>query len=369
MSRQKTKILQLIDTLDTGGAERMAVNIANALHKEEISNLLVVSRSTGTLDKLVKDQASIRFLRKRSTFDFKAFKKLVGIIDEFKPDILHAHGTSVYWGVGVKLVRPWVKMLWHDHLGISEEVIRNNPRKELPWMGGKIDFVLTANESTKSYWDKKKLVPKNRISYLANFPSLSLIKINKSSIFTFLHLANFRNEKGQINLVKASGILLKKGLDFRVRMVGKEVDSIWKNQVLDLVDELRLSDKVIVEDSVTDVSKLLSEVHAGIVSSDREGLPVSLLEYGLADLPVISTKVGQCPEVLGMGNFGKLVPPQDPESLAAQMESFLKNPEDAIQLGINFGAHVSQNYGASHFLTGYLKIVEDLLDENKQSID
>lgn len=131
MSRESLKVLQLIDTLDTGGAERMAVNMANAFNDRKISNLLVVSRNNGTLDKLVEDQASIRLLGKRNTFDFRAFKKLIGILDEFKPDILHAHGTSVYWGVGVKLVRPWVHLLWHDHLGISEEVIQNNPRKEL----------------------------------------------------------------------------------------------------------------------------------------------------------------------------------------------------------------------------------------------
>jgi glycosyltransferase involved in cell wall biosynthesis len=366
MSRQNIKVLQLIDTLDTGGAERMAVNMANAFHDEGMLNILVVSRSIGTLDKLVKNQSSLRFLGKRNTLDFKAFKKLIGILDEFKPDVLHAHGTSVYWGVGVKLVRPRVKLLWHDHLGISEEVILDNPRKELAWMGGKIDFVLTANESTRAYWENKKLVPKSRISYLANFPSLSLAKNNKPSIFTFLHLANFRKEKGQINLVKASDILLRKGLDFRVRMVGKEVDSNWKNQVLELISELGLSEKVIVEDSVTDVSKLLSEVHAGIVSSDREGLPVALLEYGLADLPVISTKVGQCPEVLGMGAFGKLIPVQDPESLAMQMEFFLKNPEEALQLGSKFGAHVKSNYGALQFLSGYLKIVDELLEEKHE---
>lgn len=363
MSRQKLKILQLIDTLDTGGAERMAVNIANALQEQGVSNLLVVSRSTGTLDKLVKNQSSIKFLGKRNTLDLKAFKKLIGILDEFKPDILHAHGTSVYWGIGVKLIRPSIQVLWHDHLGISEEVIKNNPRREIAWMKSKIDFVLTANESTKEYWEKKKMVPLSRISYLANFPSLSLVENNKSSIFTFLHLANFRNEKGQINLVKASDILLKKGLDFRVRLVGKEVDTQWKNQVVALISELKLSDKISVEDSVTDVSKLLSEVHSGIVSSDREGLPVSLLEYGLADLPVISTKVGQCPAVLGMGAFGKLVPVQDPESLAMHMEAFLKKPLEAIQLGLNYGAHVKNNYGAPHFLSGYLRIVDKLLEE------
>lgn len=362
MRKTSLKILQLIDTLDTGGAERMAVNMANTLFEQGISNILVVSRSNGTLHQLVKNQSSLRLLEKRNTLDFKAFKKLISILDEFKPDIMHVHGTSVYWGVGVKLLRPRVKLIWHDHLGISDDVIQNNPRKELTWMGSKIDFILTANESTKSYWQQKKLVKEERIAYIANFPSLLAFEKNKPSVFTFLHLANFRSEKGQMILLKAAGILHKKGIDFRVRMVGKEVDIAWKNQVLELRKELGLEKKVSVEGSVYDVSKLLSEVHAGIVASDREGLPVALLEYGLADLPVISTQVGQCPEVLSKGEFGRLVLPQDPDSLAIEMHLFIQNPIDASALGEAFGKHVLRNYGSTQFLSGYMKIVDELLN-------
>lgn len=361
MSKPKLKIIQLIDTLDTGGAERMAVNMANAFSEQGISNLLVVSRSTGSLHSLVNDPSSLKLLGKKSTFDLTAFRKLLSLIEEFQPDILHAHGTSVYWGIGVKILKPRLRLIWHDHLGISEEVIRNNPRRELSWIGSKIDFILTANESTKSYWQEKRLVHPTRIAFLANFPSLSLVEKKKPSHFTFLHLANFRIEKGQLNLVKAAGILHEKGLDFRVRLVGKEVDSTWKKQVLTLVKELGLEKKVSVEDSVEDVSRLLAEVHAGIVASDREGLPVALLEYGLAHLPVISTQVGQCEGVLEGGTLGKLIPAQDTLALAVEMEHLLSKPEEAANLGESFGQHVQKNFGSTQFLSGYLKIVDELL--------
>jgi glycosyltransferase involved in cell wall biosynthesis len=361
MSKAGLKILQLIDTLDTGGAERMAVNMANAFTDSGILNLLVVSRSKGTLDSLVKDQSSLKLLGKKNTIDFKAFRKLLTLLDQYQPDILHAHGTSVYWGIGAKLLRPKLQLIWHDHLGISEEVIQSNPRKELLWIGSKIDFILTANESTQAYWRSKRLIEEKRIAYLANFPSLSPSEKKLPPVFTFLHLANFRSEKGQLNLMKAAGILMGNGWDFRVRMVGKEVDSAWKNQVLSLRKELHLEERVSVEDSADDVAKLMAEVHAGLVASEREGLPVALLEYGLADLPVISTRVGQCPTVLEEGAFGKLVPAQDSEALALAMKEFLEEPQRAAVLGRSFGRHVEKHFGSSHFLEGYLKIVEEIL--------
>ena len=52
----------------------------------------------------------------------------------------------------------------------------------------------------------------------------------------------------------------------------------------------------------------------GVLSSVSEGLPVSLLEYGMAGLPVIVTDVGQCAEVVGNGRFGRVVPPGKPNS-------------------------------------------------------
>ena len=363
MNLRDLKVLQLIDTLDTGGAERMAVNMANAFSEQRISNLLVVSRSYGKLQSLVNDPSSLRLLSKKNTLDWKSFRKLLAALDQFKPDILHAHGTSLYWAVAAKVLRPRFRLIWHDHLGISEDVIQNNPRKELKWMGSKIDFVLTANESTKDFWKEKGLIASDRIEYVANFPSLSVTQKEKPAIFTFLHLANYRNEKGQLNLLNAAGILHRKGLDFRLRMVGKEVDQAWKSQVMALRTELKLEEKISVEDSVEDVSTLLAEVHAGIVASDREGLPVSLLEYGLASLPVISTNVGQCPEVLVAGTFGRLVPAQDAGALAKEMEGFLINPNQAAELGARFRAHVELNYGPSHFMQAYSTIVEQIISD------
>lgn len=361
------RIIQLIDTLDTGGAERMALNMANAFAAQNIPNLLIVSRRKGSLHSLLHQEDTLRILGKNSTLDIKAFKKLLAEVDEFQPDLIHAHGTSVYWGIGVKLLRPAIKLIWHDHLGISEEVIQNNPRKELLWIGKRLDFIFTADESTQTYWQQKKLLAKDRIAYLPNFPSLSPSVKKQTEKFTFLHLANYRSEKGQLNLIHAAKILRDQGLDFVVRMVGKEVDSSWKNEVLKLRADFGLEDRVLVEDTVHDVSGLLAEVNAGLVASDREGLPVSLLEYGLADLPVISTKVGQCSEVLGNGQFGRVVLAGRPDLLAEQMAEFILSPADAVALGESFGKHVSESYGEAQFRKTYFSVVDRILTFKKKT--
>lgn len=355
------RVLQLIDTLHPGGAERMAVNLANTFSELEIPHRLVVSRKHGDLGKLVHFQEGLTILEKKKTLDWKAFNKLLKIIDEFKPEVVHAHGTSVYWGVGVKFFRPKIKLIWHDHLGISEEVIQNNPRKELKWLAPKIDFIITANESTRDYWVNLGLKKADKITYIPNFPYLKPKEKVPTAIFTFIHLANYRAEKGHINLLKAAELLQKEAFAFKIRMVGMDIDKRWKEQIVALCAEKNLEGVISIEGAVSDVEDLLSKVDAGIVASEREGLPVALLEYGLAALPVVSTKVGQCTEVLENGKFGILVPANDSKAMAEGMKKLLEAKEDAIQSGKEFRQHVFTHYGAVQFMKHYQKVYSNLV--------
>jgi glycosyltransferase involved in cell wall biosynthesis len=358
------KILQLIDTLNPGGAERMAVNLANTFSENNIENLLIVSRNQGDLGELVHNQLSLFLLGKKKTTDWKAFRQLLKLVDQFNPNVIHAHGTSIYWGVALKFFRRNVKLIWHDHLGISKEVIKNNPRQELKWFASKIDFIITANETTRDYWIKMGLKSPDLICFLPNFPLLKTQNTLKPTRFTFLHLANYRSEKGQKTIVEAVKLLMKKDRSFSVRMVGLAVDQVWKKEIEELVAIESLKDMISVEGPVSDVGRLLSEVHAGIIASDREGLPVALLEYGLAALPVVSTNVGQCPKVLGNGDFGILGAAGDSQGLADGMYQLLMKPSKATQLGEAFQKHVERNYGSQQFMSGYHDILFSITSVN-----
>src|SRR5688572_14264796 len=97
----------------------MAVNLANTFSAQGIAHLLLVSRKLGALKDQVSDPSVVSLLGKKKTIDLEAFRKLLAVLDRFGVDILHVHGPSVYWGVAVKWYRPGIRLIWHDHLGIS----------------------------------------------------------------------------------------------------------------------------------------------------------------------------------------------------------------------------------------------------------
>jgi hypothetical protein len=122
-TNKKMRILQLIDTLSAGGAERMAVNISNVLADNGYEVWLCASRTGGALEYFVDEKVNYLQLAKKHGLDIAAFFRLVKLIRKNKITLIHAHSSSVFWAVAAKVFCPGLKVIWHDHLGkrIEEE--------------------------------------------------------------------------------------------------------------------------------------------------------------------------------------------------------------------------------------------------------
>jgi glycosyltransferase involved in cell wall biosynthesis len=68
------------------------------------------------------------------------------------------------------------------------------------------------------------------------------------------------------------------------------------------------------------------------LSSRWEGLPLVLLEYMAAGLPIVTTRLAGCLEAVGAGE-AEVVPPEDPAALAGAILRLLRSPESASRLG------------------------------------
>ncbi len=68
------RVLQLIDSLRSGGAERMSVNYANALARRMDGSYLCCTRKEGLLKKQLAPEVGYLFLNRQGTLDLKAFQ-------------------------------------------------------------------------------------------------------------------------------------------------------------------------------------------------------------------------------------------------------------------------------------------------------
>lgn len=358
------KIFQLIDTLSLGGSERMAVNISNSLSMEGHDVVLISTRASGNLEKYLLPKIEKFALAKKSFFDFRAFFNLRKLIKKYNPDIIHAHSSSIFWAALASfLTKSSAKIIWHDHNGkrAKNPCLSNFPYVFISIL---IDRIICVNEELLQWSKKYMWVRKSSIYYLPNFPYLNKIKNtnSKNGKINILNIANLREPKDHSNLLKAFKMLLENvpSLSEKVKLllVGKKnMDSDYYKDIEFFIKQNNLSGHVDFVGEIQNVEKFLYESNIGVISSKSEGLPVSLLEYGLAGLPVVVTDIGQCAEVVGNGQFGNVVPPQNPEVLAKALASLILDPEASKKMGISFKEHVEKAYGAKKFLQSYYKLI------------
>ena len=65
--------------------------------------------------------------------------------------------------------------------------------------------------------------------------------------------------------------------------------------------------------------------------SDQYFSPLKVYEYMAAGLPVVASRVGQLPEIMGESEY--LVPPSDPEALAEALDALVANPVERARVG------------------------------------
>lgn len=104
-----------------------------------------------------------------------------------------------------------------------------------------------------------------------------------------------------------------------------------------------------------DVPHLLAAADIYVGASHSEGLPLSLLEAMAAGLPVVTTDVGDIGAVVVDGT-GHLVPPHDPEALAAALKVLLEDPERARAMGAAARRHVRRNYSVNEWAERLLEL-------------
>ncbi len=351
------RVLQLIDSLEAGGAERVAINIANALCKEINGSYLCATRKEGLLKAALSKNVGYLFLNKQRTIDFKAIVKLHRYITKHDINVVHAHSTSFFLAAIIKIFNPKLVVVWHDHYGNSE-FLGNRKYLPLKVCSKYFSHIFSVNRALV-LWAKQVLKFKNT-TYLAN-----IAVINKTKGFSCLKgvagkrivcLANLRAQKDHINLILAFKEVLKKHPDWSLHCVGQNFRDSYAKQLETKIELHSLEYAVYLYGSKPDVFDILKQSEIGVLSSKSEGLPLALLEYGFAGLPVVATKVGEIENVIMHKSHGLLVEASKPLELANALIYLIENKKIRHLFGQNYSAYIQKNYTQSSQIDTILKV-------------
>ncbi|MFV5694978.1 glycosyltransferase family 4 protein [Flavobacterium sp. LB3P122] len=340
------RIIQIIDSLESGGAERMAVSYANALAGRIEFSGLVVTRKEGPLLNQIDKQVSYLYLNKKRAVDFKAILRLRAYVRKNNVTVIHAHSTSFFLAFLLKLSCPYLSLIWHDHYGDSD-FLEKRPMIGLRATATFFNGIIVVNQKLK-IWAEKELKIKNTI-YLSNFPAEENIvsddtKLKGAKGKRIVCLANLRVQKDHFLLLEVAKKIKIIYPEWSFHLIGKDFYDAYSQQIKNLIVAFDLEENVFLYGSKQDVKNILDQSTIAVLASQSEGLPVALLEYGWHKKPVVVTDVGEISSLVQSGKNGFVV-------AAHQNELFFDAVVKLIgseSLQMNFGQELFQRVVANH---------------------
>jgi len=351
------RILQLIDSLEAGGAERMAVNYANALSSQISFSALIATRNEGNLKEDLNSNVTYKFLSKKSSIDFVALFKLRKFCVIHKISHIHAHSSSFFWAVLIKLTLPKLKIIWHDHYGNSE-FLEHRRFLFLKLLSIFFDGIISVNTTLKVWADKK--LNCSKVIHLNNFVPFEANSIEETFLKgspkrRIICLANLREQKNHRMLIALALLIRSQRPDWSFHLVGKDFQDDYSAEIKHLIKINKLDNDVFMYDSVKDIKHVLVQSEIAILTSKSEGLPVSILEYGYFRKAVLATDVGEISSVIEHNFNGMLIKSEDVDSFFMALCSLIDNPNLRRKLGASLHETIIAKYSEQRVIKEYLK--------------
>jgi len=247
----------------------------------------------------------------------------------------------------------------------------------------KADAVISVSQGIKDILVEKG-VDRNKIFVVPNGANVNLFKpidelektikylrqlygINKND-YVIVFVGNFEPHHGIEYLIKSAPLILREFPNTKFLIVG---DGPIKNELVNLVDKLNLSDEIIFTGRI-DYEKIPFYINLASVCvapfirarNEKIGLsPLKIYEYLACGKPVIASDIKGAGDLLRHSNAGIAVKPEDPVELANAIIKLLKDEELRRQMGENGRKVVVNNYSWDHTAKKTIEVFEKILDK------
>lgn len=287
------KILQVIDRLEVGGAEKVLVNLSNILDDNacEISVLCLLTKAN--LDSSLNRSISITYLKRSFKYNPIKLIKLYLILRNY--DIIHVHCRQVLRYVGLLLFLPKFlrkfKIVFQDHYGKIEE--DKTIGRLLKIQLNKVSAYIGVSNSLIKWYNK--IFPNKKKYYLlANIVRVNdnfnkLIKKEKST-YELVMVGNFRPQK---NYEYALRILSALPIKFSLTIIGKKVDEKYYKYILSLIEKNGLKDRLTIKTNINNVSNEIVKYDLALHTALSETGPLVAIEYLSVGLPFVMFNAGE----------------------------------------------------------------------------
>ncbi|MGZ4349648.1 MAG: glycosyltransferase family 4 protein [Solirubrobacteraceae bacterium] len=342
---RRPHVLTLTDVIGRGGAEAIAEELCVQADPARFHRSLCVTRPTAhvpgaeaSLARLRDAGVEVAFLERRHRFDLGPLGRLASLLRRRPVDVIHAHkfGSNVWaallgGAVGVPVV------IAHEHTW-SFEGHRARRLADRHVVARFSDAVIAVSEADRRRMVAEVGMPAHRVVLIPNgiagAPTGDGAAVARELGLTpgapvLVQTATLRPQKAVEVMIAATAIVRRAHPGVRLLVAG--AGDIARFEAVAAAEGV--ADAVSLLGPRGDVADLLAAASVGVLSSDFEGMPLAVLEYMAAGLPVVATDVGGLPEIVRDGETGFLTAPRDPAALAERIGRLLSDPGLAREMG------------------------------------
>ncbi len=340
-------IAQLIDSLSLGGAQILIKTFAEVILQgsEERHRLAVISLGFNTGSSLPEELramgVAVYCLPTRRLLDWSQVVRLGRLIFQQRFDVIHthlprAHILGALWG---RMSGTPVVSTLHS---TGEEQRHYNPARyrleSLALRFGAQAVIAVghavADAHRQRLASRRILVVPNAVRPVPPLDDASRTNLRQALAGDaarplLIAVGRLLPPKAYKDLLVAMTYLLREHPRAYLVIVG---DGDLKTDLQVQIRALGLTESVALLGARADVPRLLAAADVFVSSSQREGLPLAVLEAMSAGLPVVATAVGDLPRLV-TPTRGLLVPVHQPEALAEAITSLLSDSTRRLLLG------------------------------------
>ena len=372
LTASPVRVCFMIDRLGRAGTESQLLALIRGLDRRRVRPSLVLLDGTDAESRALEpaDCPILRLgvTRLTSRSALRAASRLAGFWGEHKPDVLQVYFLdSAYFGV--PLAR-WC--------GVRKVVrVRNNLGYWLTRKHGVLnrvvsrlaDVTLTNSDAGRDALVAAEGLRADRVAVLENGVDLerfakttplpgplpeaergrksdsgSPLCLGEGFLRSTIRIgcvANLRPVKNIDGFLRAAKLVADRFPHVRFEVAGGGPD---RAALESLRAELGLADRFTFRGSVSDVPEFLRELDIAVLPSHSEGMSNAVLEYMAAGKAIVATDVGANANLLGDGQYGRLVPAGDTSALAVAIGELVADPDAVRTLGQAARARVEAEF-------------------------
>jgi L-malate glycosyltransferase len=372
---RRRKVFFLLDSLNVGGTETQAVELATRLDQARYAVTLGCLRARGPLlERLTGSAVDLQEFYPKGGFDSPGgiyqMLRLALFLRRGRFQIVHTHDLYAnLLGIPAAVLArvPVIISSQRDlaHLGLY----RTRRRVWLRRLQNLSAAVLTNANAVRDALEAEKHIAARKIRVIYNGVDLerfgaktrdrSWLAPNAAQEKWIVLVGNMHSDvKGHPCLIAAASAVAGEFPGVRFVLAG---DGEQRQNLEQHVARLGLQSNFLFLGRRDDVPRLLACCDIAVLPSKAEGLPNAVLEYLAAGLPTVASLVGGNAEIIQDGKTGLLVPPDDPSALSEALLRLLRDPGFAINLGNRGREYVISEFSFRRMIENTEQLYTELL--------